>query len=274
MDNLIEFQKFPEIEGTKDLVTLLKKNNIPFVIDDKGQRFILVSNPLDNYVIIKISKDDLEKVNQLLVDDENKELKKMPEDHYLYTFSDDEIVDIIANPFEWSKLEIRLANEIAKQRNLVLSAENLNRAKKKKLEEVVREEQKVENSVKQTANWFGAIAIISVINSIVLTMQINIRLIFGLGITQFADGVIYGLTGKFGIFNIIISIVISSIFVLFWFSARKEKKWAFIVGTIIYGLDTIIFLFVKDWLSVGFHIFVIIGIMNGYLSLLQNNRSS
>jgi hypothetical protein len=269
MTKFIEFQKFPDMQDASELLTLLKNNNIPYQIDDSGQRFSLVSNPLDNFVVVKIQEENIQKTNELLSIKEDKDFEKIEDDHYLYTFSDEDIIDAIANQSEWSNLEIKIANKIAKERNLELTAETLNKAKRKKLKEIVNEEQKSKNKIKNTANWFGAIAIFSVINSILLSMQIDWHMLFGLGITQVADGIIYRLTGEFGIYNIISSISLSLIFVLFWYFARKEQKWAFIVGIIFYSIDALLFLFVKDWLSVGFHIFVIIGILSGYLDLLE-----
>jgi len=274
MNDLIVLQKFPTLESAESLITLLNQNNIPYQIDDTGKRFSLVYNPTGDFIFVKIQKSDLEKAQSILSEIDEDDSVSIGEDHYLYTFSDSDIIDVIANQSEWSKEEIKLANEIALQRKLDLSAETLKNAKKKKLEEEIRTEQKERGKIKNTANWFLIIAVLSVLNTISLTMQLNFRLIFGLGITQVIDGVIYRTTNSFNFYNIITSILISSVFVVFWFFARKEKKWAFVIGTIVYGIDTLLFLMVDDLMSVGFHIFVISGIIAGYLVLLGKKTES
>ena len=47
-----------------------------------------------------------------------------------------------------------------------------------------------------------------------------------------------------------------------------------VITTIVYGIDTLLFLMVDDLMSVGFHIFVISGIIAGYLVLLGNRITS
>lgn len=272
MNTFVEYQKFPSAEIAIELISILDENKISYQVDDKGLGYSIISNPFDNFIIVKIQRKNIKKVNELTQKQEQLDYNDINEDHYLYTFSDKDIIDVIANPSEWTKIEIRLANEIAKQRKLELSAENINSAKIKKLKEIVREEQDANNKVKNTANWFGAIAIFSVINTILLIMNIEVQLIFGLGITQVADGVIYSITGELGIYNILTSSLLSIIFVLFWYFARKKQNWAFIVGTAVYTLDTFLFFFVKDWLSLGFHLFVIIGIISGYFDLLESKN--
>ncbi|MCF8298772.1 MAG: hypothetical protein K9J13_14585 [Saprospiraceae bacterium] len=195
-------------------------------------------------------------------------------DHYLYTFSDADIVDIIANPDEWNNLEVEIANKIIKDRKIELSAEIILKAKRNKKETDVKEILKTKNNIKSQAGWFLTIAILSVINSIGLILEWKFYLLFGLGITQVIDGEIYGLTGQFTIYNLLTSALVSSVFVLFWYYAKQEKRWAFLAGIIVYGIDSLIFVYAKDWLSFGFHIFGLIGMVSAYVKLLENKKAN
>jgi hypothetical protein len=46
--------------------------------------------------------------------------------------------------------------------------------------------------------------------------------------------------------------------------SRKLMAWAFVTGIILYILDALLFIWVKDWLSFGFHIialyFLVLGV--------------
>ncbi|MFQ5608913.1 MAG: hypothetical protein ACE5F8_01425 [Woeseiaceae bacterium] len=42
------------------------------------------------------------------------------------------------------------------------------------------------------------------------------------------------------------------------------KLWAYILGMIVYALDGLIFVLVQDWVSVGFHAFVLFMLWGGY----------
>jgi hypothetical protein len=55
----------------------------------------------------------------------------------------------------------------------------------------------------------------------------------------------------------VIGIVIAGIYVIFGIYAQKRRKWAFIVGMILYALDGLIFLLGPDFVSIGFHVFML-----------------
>jgi len=61
--------------------------------------------------------------------------------------------------------------------------------------------------------------------------------------------------------------------VIFGYNANKFNKSAFIAGMIIYGLDTLIFFLVDDYLSIGFHVFALVMIFKGYKSLKELKSS-
>jgi hypothetical protein len=58
-------------------------------------------------------------------------------------------------------------------------------------------------------------------------------------------------------------VLIAGLFVLFGYLANRGKRWAFIVGAVLYGLDALIFLMVPDFVSIGFHVFGLVIILNG-----------
>jgi hypothetical protein len=126
---------------------------------------------------------------------------------------------------------------------------------------------RTENQFKNGANWFYWIAGLSLINSLILYVGGNISFIVGFGITQLIDGIIYTVTNSFHPIGIIPNLIISGLFVVFGYYAGKHEKWAFIVGLIIYGLDSLIFLLTKQWLSFGFHVFAGFMILKGLNSL-------
>ena len=130
------------------------------------------------------------------------------------------------------------------------------------------------------ANWFYAIAVLSIINSIVMWFGGGINFLVGLAFTQLIDGVIYVISTDLGIGeNIIVTVIalffdafIAFIFVLFGYLARKKHLWPFIVGMVIYGLDALIFIVFSDVLSFGFHILALFGLYSGVRALRQLQR--
>ncbi len=130
------------------------------------------------------------------------------------------------------------------------------------------EKKKIEDKIKSGANWFFWIAGLSFINSILFLCSDKWNFIVGLGTTQLVDVFGLDLVKAIGIGGYIIACLLSmmgaGIFVLFGIFARKKCNWAFVVGMMVYGFDGLIFVFVQDYLGVGFHIFVLFLIAGGF----------
>ena len=119
---------------------------------------------------------------------------------------------------------------------------------------------RITKSFESGSKWFYAIAGLSLINSVTHLARSNFTFVVGLGVTQIIDGIALGIGGEHpeasGVFNaiaFIFSAMFAGVFALFGWFAAKKHSWAFIVGMILYLLDGLIFLLVKDWLSLGFH---------------------
>src|SRR5512141_2538098 len=95
--------------------------------------------------------------------------------------------------------------------------------------------------MKSGASNFYWIAALSVINSLILEFGGNSYFVVGLATTLLVDGFFVEMARQLpdaGIFvkliGIAISVFISLIFVFFGFFANKGKRWAFIVGMVLY----------------------------------------
>lgn len=129
----------------------------------------------------------------------------------------------------------------------------------------------LENSFHSGAGWFYWIAGLSIVNSAVFVMGQDWSFVIGLGMTQFVDGIVYGLMEEGAAASVKyigfgIDVAVSSIFLLFGLFANKGQAWAFLVGMAVYFLDGLIFLLVQDWLSLGFHGFALYCIWGGFQS--------
>jgi hypothetical protein len=135
----------------------------------------------------------------------------------------------------------------------------------------VEEKLKLENRFKNGAGWFFWIAGLSLVNSVILMVGGQWNFLIGLGITQVIDGIATGIAAEAGvdaatiikILAFIADIVVAGIFVIFGVLAIRRYKFSFIIGMILYALDGLIFLMVPDFLSIGFHLFVLFGLYSG-----------
>ena len=116
---------------------------------------------------------------------------------------------------------------------------------------------------KSGASWFYWIAGLSLINSVAATAGVNWRFIFGLGVTQVLDvaGTQFGGAAKFVALGL--NLVVAGIFILFGVFANKRHLWAFIVGMVLFAIDTLLMLLFQDWISLAVHGFVLFCLFRG-----------
>jgi hypothetical protein len=116
-------------------------------------------------------------------------------------------------------------------------------------DEQIRENEKenLAERIRKSSNWFYWIAGLSVINTLLIILDMQWNFLIGLGITQ-----------VFAIFSIPVAaiscVIIGGGFVTFGYFARKCHTWAFAVGMGLYAIDALLFVIVKDWFGMIFHI--------------------
>jgi hypothetical protein len=136
---------------------------------------------------------------------------------------------------------------------------------------------KIEVKIKNGANWLFWIAGLSLLNSLIHIFGGTLTFVIGLGIAQLVDGLVSAVIAEFGdqiglisrIIGLGINIVIAAVFVAFGYFARNKKSWAFIIGMVIYALDTIIFLMVGDYFGLVFHFIALVGLFTGFKALKE-----
>ena len=131
-------------------------------------------------------------------------------------------------------------------------------------------ELKLESQFQRGANWFFWIAGTSIINSIIILTGGQWHLVIGLGITQIFDEVAIHLHAGTGaeplkIVALVLDFFVAGMFVVFGLLAKRRLNWAFIVGMLLYTADGLIFILPPaDFLSIGFHVLALWGVMSGF----------
>jgi len=284
MEDFIIYQTFSNIQEASHLIDLLETNQIPFEIDDSAMLFDIAAkniNPIEDGIIIKIRAIDVEKVDE--INSENTKTDSF-DDHYLYSFSDNDIMDIIINPEGWTEEEVTLAKEIAKQRDLKPKVELVKSVQKKENTDKITEQAK-QKALRNTANWFLWIAIFSILNTISIIFRSNFHFSIGLGINDFIVGVAYGFQQAAGtdimMFAIILSFLVSAFFLWIWTESKKKNQKIYLMGTIIYGIDTlmsILSILVASstnwwWFGIALRLFILWMLYMGYKTLLISKKT-
>ncbi len=138
----------------------------------------------------------------------------------------------------------------------------------------------LQNQSKSGASWFYWIAALSLVNTIIVLLGGDWSFILGLAITQIVDALATVLREQVGgtigivirIISVVLDLLIAGLFYLFGLLAHKKYKWSFIIGMVLYVLDGLLFLLLKDWLAMGFHLLALFFLYQGLRALLRLNE--
>ena len=130
------------------------------------------------------------------------------------------------------------------------------------------ERAQLEGRSKSGARWFYIIGGLSLVTSIISLLGSNMIFLVSLGLTVFANAMAREIASRVGDAVIIVALVIdvlaAGVFILLGYFGSKHQPWAFIVGMVLYLLDSIVFLVFGEWLAVAFHAFALFSIFGGY----------
>jgi hypothetical protein len=125
----------------------------------------------------------------------------------------------------------------------------------------------LDKKIKTGGAWFYWIAGLSMINSVIVLTGSNWGFVLGLTMTQVIDYVCRGIATEFGwgakIFALVLDLAIAGFFVALGVLARRRRTWPFVVGLVLYGIDTLLALFTGIWLGVLWHAWALTCIVIG-----------
>lgn len=139
-EEFIVFEKSNDQGTVLALANLLEQNNIKYILEDSTINMPFVNTDLAKIFIIKLKKDDFAKVESLQKEIALAEIEAVNKNHYLFDFSEEELIEIIKKPDEWNAFDILLAKKILKDRGIEISPETSESFKKERQEELEKPE--------------------------------------------------------------------------------------------------------------------------------------
>jgi hypothetical protein len=129
----------------------------------------------------------------------------------------------------------------------------------------------LDRQLKSSASWFYWIAALSVVNWIASAFNIGYSFVIGLGAEQVISGVKDMLISEMGsesamILNVIAllgTLAVAGIYAIFGYFGSKRATWAFMLGSVLYILDALLFLWAGDYLPLIFHAWALFSLLRG-----------
>lgn len=142
MEEYLTFKKFNSVEEAQAFSNILNQINILFEIQDdslKNSDFTLLEDNSPK-VFIKIKSTDFLKANEFLHQQAKADIESSDKDHYLYSFTNDELLEIIKEPDTWSEFDYELSKKLLAYNGINVTPEMENAFKEKRIKDLSQEE--------------------------------------------------------------------------------------------------------------------------------------
>ncbi len=144
MSNNLNFaiRTLGSIEEAHEIKELLEKEGIPSKVTEarSGLAPIFVGSELTNKFELLIDESNAEAANSLFLSWAKSSLSDIPEDYYLFQFNDDELKKVLTEVSEWSELDVLLAEQILRDRNVAINETQIKQNQEERIEELKKPE--------------------------------------------------------------------------------------------------------------------------------------
>ncbi|GAA4507134.1 hypothetical protein GCM10023172_37230 [Hymenobacter ginsengisoli] len=142
---LRNFQTFASAGAAEPLLQALAEAGIPYhTTFDTGQVAFdpsFANNQLTSNFTVQLALVDFERGTQLLNKLNQHALSQIDPDHYLFRFTDEELMDIVVKPDEWSALDVALAGQLLRKRGRDVSPDTLQLLRQRRVAELAQPDQ-------------------------------------------------------------------------------------------------------------------------------------
>ena len=142
MNEFVLFQSFITESDAMPVIEILKENKIAYTVERFKEPLdsIMAGEVIRDKIYLKIRSQDFPKANEALDEVILKSLPSIEPDYYLFSFSNEELVEIIKKPDEWSRQDFLIARKILDDRGKTINDEDVNILKSKRIHELAKEE--------------------------------------------------------------------------------------------------------------------------------------
>ncbi|MBN4070896.1 hypothetical protein JYT72_00170 [Crocinitomix catalasitica] len=136
-DNFTIFRSFQNMDQAHSLIELLKDHSIKYhLIENRYTVDITFVGSSPSEIQLLIHKESFSQVNHVLEKEAENSIDKLPDDYYLFAFSDMELVEILEKPDEWSVFDFVLAKKLLRDRGQEVNLEKITELNQKRMEEL------------------------------------------------------------------------------------------------------------------------------------------
>jgi len=142
MNEFVLFQSFFTEDEATSVIEPLKENGIDYQLERSKELLdrAFIGDNLEKKVFLKIKSSDFSKANEILNARILQNITALEKDYYLFSFTNDELVEILRRPDEWSRQDFLIARKILGERGQYINEEMIKDLRSKRINELSRQE--------------------------------------------------------------------------------------------------------------------------------------
>jgi hypothetical protein len=140
-NNFEEYKTFTNHTEIKEFTNLMDQNHIEYnvhkitpVLDPA-----FAGNTQNDNIVIKIKPSDVERVEQILLNEVDVNVEDLAPDYYLLYFTDDELMDVVVKKDEWNDFDYVLAQKLLKERGKEITPDVLEMIRRQRISELSKQ---------------------------------------------------------------------------------------------------------------------------------------
>src|SRR5262245_48171337 len=135
---LVTYKKYNERERAEFIAGLLHDNGIQVEITEDRDSLdsLYGGNSQARNYYLKLQQTDFANADSILKSLSEQELATVDKDHYLYSFSDEELFDVLAKPDEWNEFDYQLSRKILRERGKEINDDTIKLLRKQRINDL------------------------------------------------------------------------------------------------------------------------------------------
>ena len=142
IEEYITYKKFNNKNSAEEFRQLLELEKVDYTLENNSLSLdaTITGNNFGSEFCVKIKKGDFKKIDEILLKKSEEDIQEIPDNYYLLSFSDEELIDVIAKSDEWSAFDVSLAKKMLKEKGKEVTQEEIDLIKNKRLAELAKPE--------------------------------------------------------------------------------------------------------------------------------------
>lgn len=121
------YQKYPTLAAAEELLALLRQHEVSYRIQEDRATVepAFAFNEHDRSFLVKLRPADFARADALQDAENERLVAAVGPEHYLFAFSDAELMDLLVHPDEWSRFDVALAQRLLRERGQPVSPDTV-----------------------------------------------------------------------------------------------------------------------------------------------------